>query len=165
MKRSSSLTNGGNDVTKKRSQTQDSPLPDHIGWDLWRARDRWKQRFISGMQEMGHGWFTEARANILGQLPRLGLKQSDLVARTGLTKQAVQQFVDSLVDEGILERERDPSDARARIVRLTEAGRSAMRDADAVKNSVEREFAHHYSDEEFAQLRRLLKRIAENPDP
>ena len=158
------MTKRRDKVEKNRSRSRNDTLPDHIGWDLWRARDRWKQRFVSGMQDRGHGWFTEARANILGQLPRRGLKQSDLVTRTGLTKQAVQQFVDGLVDEGILERERDPSDARARIVRLTDAGRSAMRDADAVKEAVECEFARHYTAEEFAQFRNLLKRIAEDPD-
>ncbi|WP_419906111.1 MarR family winged helix-turn-helix transcriptional regulator [Hoeflea sp.] len=149
---------------KGNSQKED-PLPDHIGWDLWRARDRWKQRFVSGMQDKGHLWFTEARSNLLGQLPRRGLKQSDLVNRTGLTKQAVQQFVDALVEEGILERERDPSDARARIVRLTDKGRRAMRDADAVKQSVERDFAQHFTKDEFSRLRSLLKRIAEDPNP
>ncbi|MEM6462368.1 MAG: MarR family transcriptional regulator [Pseudomonadota bacterium] len=140
------------------------PLPDHIGWDLWRARDQWNQRFVSAMQAKGHGWFTEARSNILGQLPRRGLKQSELVVRTGLTKQAVQQFVDGLVAEGILERERDPNDARARIVRLTDAGRRAMQDADKIKVAVEQAFADRFSKAEFAQFRRLLKRIADDPD-
>ncbi|MDA4847375.1 MarR family winged helix-turn-helix transcriptional regulator [Hoeflea poritis] len=158
------MTKEHDKVGNNRSQSQEDPHPDHIGWDLWRARDRWKQRFVSGMQDRGHGWFTEARANILGQLPRKGLKQSDLAARTGLTKQAVQQFVDGLVDEGILERQHDPSDARARIVRLTAAGRSAMQDADVVKEAVERAFARRYTAEEFTRFRDLLKRIAEDPD-
>ena len=142
--------------TKPRSR-----LPDHIGWDLWRARDRWKTQFVCAMQERGHSWYTEARANILGLLPRKGMRQADLVARSGLTKQAIQQFVDGLAAEGILQRERDPDDARGKIVRYTEKGLAAMKDADAIKLVVEEEIARQFDPGEFTVFSRVLRRIAE----
>ncbi|MEX3011945.1 MarR family winged helix-turn-helix transcriptional regulator [Hoeflea sp. TYP-13] len=156
------MTKEKNSMEKDGKGKPESQLPEHIGWDLWRARDRWKTRFVDAMQQRGHGWFTEARANLLGLMPRKGMRQADLVARSGLSKQAIQQFVDALVSEGILQRKRDPDDARGKIVGLTEKGMQAMHDADEVKRTVEEEIAARFSPEEYAVFSRVLRQIAEN---
>lgn len=111
--------------------------PDHIGWTLWQAAQLWRAEFIAAMVAAGHPWFGQARANLLQHIGPSGLRQGDLVARAGLTKQAVQQFVDELVADGILMRAKDETDARARWVRLTSAGEAAMRDADRIKAEIE----------------------------
>lgn len=49
----------------------------------------------------------------------------------GITKQAAAQLVDYLVDHGYLERRRDPRDARARLLILTEQGRACAAAAEA----------------------------------
>ena len=69
----------------------------------------------------GHDVFAHARSGLLAHMERGGTRQADLVARSGLTKQAVQQFVDELVADGIVERIRDPDDGRGRIVVFTRA--------------------------------------------
>lgn len=111
--------------------------PDHIGWTLWRAAQLWRREFTAAMVAAGHGWFGQARGNLMVHIGPDGVRQGDLADRAGLTKQAVQQFVDELVADGILMRTPDKTDARARWVRLTPEGEAAMRDADRIKAEIE----------------------------
>ena len=58
-----------------------------------------------------------------------GTRLTVLAARTGLTHQAVAQVVADLEGRGFVERIPDPSDGRARLIRLTEDGREVVRAA------------------------------------
>ena len=93
-------------------------------------------------------------------MDRGGTRQVDLVARSGLTKQAVQQFIDELVEDGIVERIRDPDDGRGRIVVFTARGRQVLADANAVKQRVEERFRRKLGAERFRDLVAALKDLA-----
>jgi DNA-binding MarR family transcriptional regulator len=134
-------------------------VPDHIGWTLWQATLAWRREFLAGMVSAGHAWFAQARGNILVHVGPNGIRQSDLVEKAGLTKQAVQQFVDELESDGIVHRTRDEKDARARWVRLTPAGEAAMRDADRIKLQIETEWRQKLGSDAFDQLDALLRQV------
>ena len=134
-------------------------VPDHIGWTLWQATLAWRREFLAGMVSAGHAWFAQARGNILVHVGPNGIRQADLVEKAGLTKQAVQQFVDELESDGIVHRTRDEKDARARWVRLTPAGEAAMRDADRIKLQIETEWRQKLGSDAFDQLDALLKQV------
>ena len=68
-------------------------VPEHIGWTLWRATLAWRRDFVAEMTAAGHGWFAQARGNIVVYIGPGGVRQGDLADRAHLTKQAVQQFV------------------------------------------------------------------------
>jgi DNA-binding MarR family transcriptional regulator len=139
-------------------------VPDHIGWTLWQATQTWRREFVSLMAEAGHNWFAQARGNLLVYIGPKGIRQGDLAEKAGLTKQAVQQFVDDLVQDGIVMRVQDESDARARLVRLTPAGEAAMRDADRIKVQIETRWRAILGDDGFARLDSALRQvIAEKP--
>jgi DNA-binding MarR family transcriptional regulator len=55
-----------------------------------------------------------------------GVRLTDLAAHLGITKQAVQQLVDELVDMGALERVPDPTDARAKLIRWSRTGQAGL---------------------------------------
>ncbi len=133
--------------------------PDHIGWTLWQAAQVWRREFTSGMVAAGHGWFGQARGNLMQYIGSAGVAQSVLADRSGLTKQAVQQFVDDLTADGIVTREADPKDARARRIVLTERGQAAMRDADRIKAEIEARWRNRLGGAEFDRLDRLLRRL------
>lgn len=134
-------------------------VPDHIGWTLWQATQAWRRDFVSGMVAAGHGWFAQARGNLLVHIGPGGIRQGDLAEKAGLTKQAVQQFVDELVSDGIVMRTPDDADARARRVRLTPAGEAAMRDADRIKLQIETAWRERLGSDGFDQLDALLHRV------
>ncbi len=133
--------------------------PDHIGIRLWSAYEAWKADFISAMNEAGHGWFTPSRATLLGFVPRGGLRQSELIARMGISKQAVQQLIDGLEAEGVLERVADPDDKRGRIVRHTGKGRAALDDADRIKSEIEARYRERMGPDRFRLLFETLGEV------
>jgi DNA-binding MarR family transcriptional regulator len=132
--------------------------PDHIGWTLWRAAQVWRGEFTAAMVAEGHAWFGQARGNLMMHIcPDNGIRQGDLVARVKMSKQAVQQFVDELVADGILRRLPDGEDARARRLSLTEAGHAAMRDADRIKAEIEARWRDKIGTAAFAALDAALR--------
>ncbi|MGL4234435.1 MarR family winged helix-turn-helix transcriptional regulator [Tabrizicola sp.] len=139
--------------------------PDHIGWTLWRATAVWRKDFVAGMVAAGHTWFAQARGNLMVHIGPNGLRQGDLAERASLTKQAVQQFVDELVADGIVVRTPDETDARARWIRLTPSGEAAMRDADRIKAEIEARWRERLGSEDFEKLDALLRRVVSDvPD-
>jgi DNA-binding MarR family transcriptional regulator len=58
-----------------------------------------------------------------------GTRVTVLAARAGITHQAMTQLVAELEERGIVQRVADPSDGRARLVRLTAEGRERVRAA------------------------------------
>ncbi|CAN7580307.1 MarR family winged helix-turn-helix transcriptional regulator [Rhizobium sp. LjRoot254] len=138
----------------------DDKFPDHIGWRLWQASNEWNLEFVARMQAAGHGWFTAARSSLIGHIAPKGTKQGSLVDRIGISKQAIQQLVDGLEDDGILERVPDADDKRSRIVRLTEAGRAAMKDANRIKIEIESGYRERIGSDEFALLSELLGKLS-----
>jgi DNA-binding MarR family transcriptional regulator len=134
-------------------------VPEHIGWTLWRATLVWRKDFVAAMVAAGHVWFAQARGNILVYIGPGGIRQAELADMASLTKQAVQQFVDELVADGIVTRTRDEKDARARWVRLTPLGEAAMRDADRIKVEIETRWRDRIGDEGFARLDSTLRQV------
>jgi DNA-binding MarR family transcriptional regulator len=135
--------------------------PDHIGWTLWRAAQAWRAEFTAAMIAEGHHWFGQARGNLMMHIcPDNGIRQGDLALRVKMSKQAVQQFVDELVADGILRRLPDDTDARVRRLSLTAAGHAAMRDADRIKAEIEARWRDRLGEAAFAALDQSLRQVA-----
>lgn len=143
------------------TKNQLTPLPEHIGIHLNRAYEAWLGRFVEGMNAAGHDWFTLGRANIMGAMDRSGTRQSDLLSKTGLSKQALQQMLDGLERHGITSRSVDPNDKRGRLVHLTEKGRNALADADRMKTELSAHYQHTIGQADLEQLEELLQRFVQ----
>jgi DNA-binding MarR family transcriptional regulator len=137
----------------------ETPL-DHIGWSLWQASNVWKQDFTKRMVDMGHAWFGEARGNLIHLIAAEGTRQSALVVKSQMTKQAVQQFLDELESDGIIRRVPDPTDARGKLVRFTSKGQKALADANQVKADIERDYEILVGKAALKQLKSTLDKIA-----
>lgn len=88
-----------------------------------------------------------AHVHITRHLTLEGSRLTDLAARAGMTKQAMGDLVSQCEAWGLVEREPDPHDARARQVRFTATGLAwlhAFRDAVA---QAEAEFRAEVGDE------------------
>lgn len=135
-------------------------LIDHVGWRLWRLARQWKAEFDAEMLERGYPWVAEARGGVIGHLRPGGRPQSELAALLGVSKQAVQQFVDELVEEGAVERVVDPKDARGRIVRLTARGVAFIEEGNAVKREIEKSYAKRIGKARLEALNAALDELA-----
>ncbi|MGN6159333.1 MAG: MarR family winged helix-turn-helix transcriptional regulator [Devosia sp.] len=136
-------------------------LIDHVGWRLWRLARQWKAEFEGEMQRRGYPWVAEARGGVIGHLRPGGRPQSELAGLLGVSKQAVQQFVDELVREGAVERVVDPRDARGRIVQLTRRGTAFLAEGNAVKRQIEARYAGRIGRARLDALNRALDDLAE----
>lgn len=76
-----------------------------------------------------------------------------------LDKSTMVVAVDALEKEGLVERQADPTDRRARIVVTTEAGRELLARAERVVLDVEDEMLAELDVEERQTLRDLMKRL------
>jgi len=63
---------------------------------------------------------------VFGNIEPEGSRLTDLAERAHMTKQTVGEVATELERRGYLERAPDPSDGRAKIIRLTERGREAQ---------------------------------------
>jgi DNA-binding MarR family transcriptional regulator len=136
-------------------------LIDHVGIRLWRLARQWKAQFDAQMLERGYPWITEARGAVIGRLRPGGLSQSALTAELGVSKQAVQQYIDDLVAEGAVERVPDPGDGRARIIRLTPRGIASITEGNEVKRQIEARYRERIGAERFDQLQAALDDLAD----
>jgi len=90
-----------------------------------------------------------------------GTRLSDLAKKLGVTKQAVGQLVDELASEGLLEVVPDPADGRARLVRVTAAGRDAIRGGLRALADVERDLAARVGAATVARAGKALAELVE----
>jgi DNA-binding MarR family transcriptional regulator len=147
-------------LVKKLDDNSAPALIDHIGWRVTRLSRQWKAVFDAEMIRLGHAWMTEARGAVIGHLRPGGLSQSALTAAMGISKQAVQQLVDELADEGIVERVPDPADGRGKIVRFTRKGVRALDESNAVKAQIEAEWRAALGTERFDALAAALDALS-----
>jgi hypothetical protein len=85
--------------------------------------------------------------------------------QASITKQSAGFLVDQLERAGYVERVPDPTDARARLVRIAERGHQAIPLAAKVVAEVEAEWTEHLGKRRMGQLRETLARLREITDP
>jgi DNA-binding MarR family transcriptional regulator len=70
---------------------------------------------------------TPSQLSALANLDELGpLRLGDLAAREGVTASTTTRTVDALERQQLVERRRDPSDGRATLIAVTDAGRDTL---------------------------------------
>ena len=81
------------------------------------------------MQAAGYPWAPARHYPVFENIDPTGTRLTVLAARAGITHQAMAQLVSELEERDIVERVADPSDGRARLVRLTDEGRERVKTA------------------------------------
>lgn len=85
---------------------------------------------------------------------------SRLAERLEITKQGAGQIADDLERRGYVERRPDPSDARARLLHLTDRGRAALSAARRFHRDYERRLRQRLGDAAIDTLRDVLTEMA-----
>jgi DNA-binding MarR family transcriptional regulator len=112
-----------------------------------------------GLAEAGYPDIRPAHGNVFGYIRKEGSRLTELAERAQLTKQTMGYLVDYLEERGYLEREPDPGDKRAKIVRLTDEGREAVRTARKIMGRIEARWAELLGEDRMEQLRELLTEL------
>ncbi|GAA3438695.1 MarR family winged helix-turn-helix transcriptional regulator [Kutzneria kofuensis] len=127
---------------------------------------RWlENRVIEALDRAGYGDITAAQMKIVQRIGPDGTRLTELAEQAQVTKQTAGFLVDQLVKAGWVERVPDPTDKRARLVRISARGQEALPIAAAAVAEVEAEWEAHLGKRQMAQLRQVLSRLREITDP
>src|SRR5690606_3770479 len=100
-----------------------------------------------------------ASVEVLALLPPDGVGQALLAERMGLSKQAVQQFLDQLETLALIRREIDPADKRAKLVFITDAGVLALATRREAERQAERQMRDVLGRKGLDRLKKALKKL------
>lgn len=104
--------------------------------------------------------------DVLVQLSEAGgaLRHRDLLEHLVISQPGLSRKVERLESAGLVERRPDPQDGRGVVVKLTRAGRAALRSAARVHMAgIDREFSARLSDAEACTLATVFERLLDAP--
>ena len=122
-------------------------------------------RVMEALRASGFDDLTVAQCRIAQRLRPDGIRITDLAEQAQVTKQTAGALVDELERSGYVERRPDPSDARARLVVLSDRGEKLCAAATVEVNKVEAEWRSHVGPEDYRRLRDMLMSLREITDP
>lgn len=94
---------------------------------LMRASSATAERVNAEVVAAGHPHLRPAHGLVFVRIARAGGSVNEIASYLGVTKQSAGAIVDQLVASGYVEKEPDPRDRRAHVVRLTERGAEVTR--------------------------------------
>ena len=123
-----------------------------IGQLLGRALRGFRVDLYQRAQAAGYGDIREAHLQVFGSIDWTGTRLTELAARSNMTRPAMAELVDELELAGYLARGPDPSDGRAKLIRLTRRGRRVLTKALRAVDDIEREYAGGIGAQRFDAL-------------
>ena len=131
------------------------PLPALFG----QAKDITIKHLHRQLGEEGFGGIRYSHGSVFRFIDAEGSRLTVLAERSGLSKQAIGEVVGELERHGYVERTTDPTDQRAKIIRLTERGVKARIAAARILEQLEHRWARQLGGDRFAVLRGTLEEV------
>jgi DNA-binding MarR family transcriptional regulator/uncharacterized glyoxalase superfamily protein PhnB len=124
------------------------------------ARGAYAQSVRAQLHAIGVDDLPRNGAFILAGIDTPGGPRQDLPSELGVTKQAVSQVIDLLVNRGYLDREPDPDDRRRVRLALTRRGEDVVAAVLRGVESVDRQLEEAVSPEQVGAMRSVLSALA-----
>lgn len=135
------------------------------GWLMFIGFRTAEDRIVAALAEAGYADITRAQARLLAGLDLDGTRLVVLADRARIPKQTALALVNGLEAAGYVERVPDPSDGRARLIRLTTHGRGVLPVAIAEETRIEADWQALLGVRRMRALRRTLWELAVRADP
>ncbi len=132
---------------------------------LFVANRALEQRAFDAVVAAGITDITLAQARVAARIAPGGTRVSELALQARVTKQSAAFLVEQLEAAGYVERVPDPTDRRARLVRLTPRAQRVAQAADAEVQRVLAEWADHVGEERLRQVYETLRDLRQITDP
>jgi DNA-binding MarR family transcriptional regulator len=134
-------------------------VPDlsHLLLSAFRSLD---DEIEAAMRDRGVLDLRPSQAAALLLIDRAGTRLTELSSRAGITKQAMMQVLDELQQLGCIRRTPDPTDARAKVVRLTAKGLRHRAAARKAIQAVEARIRRGMGDRRYDALRAMLEELS-----
>jgi DNA-binding MarR family transcriptional regulator len=140
---------------------RESPLPDRplLGLLLRLLAQQWGNDIDAALTAAGFDGIRPAHASVFPFVPPEGIQVSELARLARVRKQTMAQAVEQLERLGYVDRRPDPSDARARLVFLTDRGQAVRPVTHAAGHRVEERWAELLNPDELEELRSTMQRL------
>ncbi|MFS8479808.1 MAG: MarR family transcriptional regulator [Micromonosporaceae bacterium] len=130
-----------------------------FGWALTVLLREWRSRVEAVVGDLPHGSRGyQVLAAVVREEPPT---QASLAQRLCIDRSVMTYLIDRYVECGLVERQQDPADRRARRIVPTERGRRTLDELDARVREVERELLGSVPEADRLVLRRLLRQAAD----
>lgn len=130
-----------------------------IGALLRIPREAALRQVVAGLAAADFGDVRPAHFTVFQHIPPEGIRLTALADAALMTKQSMGYLVDDLEALGYVERVPDPTDRRAKVVRLTARGRAVEETVRKVIRQIEADWAARLGQEEYRHLTRLLRAL------
>lgn len=119
---------------------------------LWRQA---ADRALSGMGLSASGGWAIVQVGRMGD----DVRQTDLAAELDVSAASLVRIVDQLAAAGLVDRQRDPVDARVSRIRLTEHGQTLVAKIEHVFEGLRHETLAEISDQDLATALRVAEQL------
>jgi DNA-binding MarR family transcriptional regulator len=123
------------------------------------AFDTFTEELTQRVAAAGYSDIRVSHGCVFGNIDPDGSRLTELAERAHMTKQSVGEVTSDLEARGYLERVPDPTDGRAKIIRLTERGREAQAIGRGLIDDLERDWGERFGADRVAALREALEVI------
>ena len=130
-----------------------------IGALLRIPREAALRQVVAGLAAADFGDVRPAHFTVFQHIPPEGIRLTALAEAALMTKQSMGYLVDDLEALGYVERVPDPTDRRAKVVRLTARGRAVEETVRKVIRQIEADWAARLGQKEYQHLTRLLRAL------
>jgi DNA-binding MarR family transcriptional regulator len=135
------------------------------GWLMFISYRAAEDRIFAALADAGYGDVTRAQGRLLAGIDLEGTRLVVLADRARIPKQTALALITHLEAAGYIERAPDPSDGRARLIRLTARGHSVLPHAISAEAQIEAEWQALLGTRRMQTLRKALWELALNADP
>jgi len=147
-------------IDYRHGKVSDYPAPTDVAPAIGAASRAMIAAMMARLAKRGFDGMTPAFAGLIPLLDATGARPTVLAQKSGVTKQAMSQLVRELEVRGYVEQVPDPSDTRAKIVRLTKRGVALREGCLAVRGELQALAAETLGKAGLAQLRKDLAQLA-----
>jgi DNA-binding MarR family transcriptional regulator len=133
------------------------PLPDLIGYNCRRAYLNIATLFSQRMEKYALRPVDYTTITLVNTNPNITPKR--LAQAINVSPPNLGPLLERLESRGLLERRPNPTDKRSQVLALTDEGRALCARADRTASQLEHEATSMLTDEERAELLRLLQKI------
>ena len=133
-----------------------------LGWALGVVFRRYAKTAADALNDVPGGpRGSQVLATSVSEGPK---RQLDLAAQLGVDRTVMTYLLDDLEKAGLVQRQPDPADRRARLIVATEQGRETLCELEERLATAEYEVLGSLEDSERASFRMLLQRVAVKAD-
>jgi DNA-binding MarR family transcriptional regulator len=136
-----------------------------LGILLFVANRALEQSAFEAVVAAGITDITPAQAKVAARIGPSGTRVSELAVQARVTKQSAAFLVEQLEAAGYVERVPDPTDGRARLVRLTGRADAVVETANAEVERVLAQWADHVGSDRLQVVYDVLRDLRQLTDP